>query len=177
MIDQSHQRRPDAHEYAEFYAGYIAKVADGNFFDQLANQVSELEHILRDVSNDRASRIDPPYGWTIKQVISHLIDGEKIFGYRLHRFACGDDQELPGFDENAFVDALEFETVSLNDLVDELITLRQANILFLKRIPPSYWDRKGIASKCSVTVRALSYISVGHIRHHLEIIRKRLKQQ
>ncbi|HQR06877.1 MAG TPA: DinB family protein [Gemmatales bacterium] len=176
----SHQMKytlpPGIDEYFEYYHNYIKQVPDGDYHSLLVGQIAELRSVLGDVNENDAMKLHSPYTWTLKQVIGHLIDGERIFADRLHRFASGDFQELPGMDQDPYIINHDYLSPTLSALLEELIHLRQANVLLLRRIKPEAWDHRGVASNHPVTVRALAYILVGHINHHLTIVRKRLDQ-
>jgi uncharacterized damage-inducible protein DinB len=118
--------------------------------------------------------VHPPYAWTIKQVISHLIDGERIFAYRLLRIARGDTTPLPGFDENEYAKTARTDQLKLGDLVNEFETVREATLSLLHNLPEEAWTRTGTANGFAVSARALAWIMVGHVNHHIVIIRKRL---
>ena len=126
--------KPAEGEYGEFFAGYVLKVDSENVIEFLANQLTQIRELLEDVSENKAIQTDPPYRWTLKQVTGHLIDGEKIFGYRLHRFACGDSTTLPGFEHEPYVENLDYVSVSLRELLEEFSHLRRANLLFMERM-------------------------------------------
>lgn len=168
--------RPTANEYGEYFSLYVDKVKGESILSELATQNENLLCSLSGISNDLANEIHEPYTWTIKQVIGHLIDGEKVFGYRLHRFACADQTELPGFEHTPYVENLDYDQVKLVDLLSEFSDLRNSNIRFLKRLPATNWGFCGTASDCSFTVRGLAYVLAGHVAHHFEIIKKRIGQ-
>lgn len=167
-------RPPTADEYFEYYGTYVRLVPAGDLLGAAESQIGELREFFRTVSEQDASRLHPPYTWTIKQVVGHLIDAERIFGNRLHRFSSGDLQPLPGMDQNPYVANHDYTSPALQSLVEELLCCRQANLLLLRRIKSRAWDNRGVASDHPVTVRALAYILVGHIQHHMQIVRKRL---
>lgn len=168
--------KPDSTEYASFYAGYVAKADTDDVLKFLQDQLAELQELLADVEDSESERLQQPYHWSIKQLIGHLIDGEKIFGYRLHRMACGDPTPMAGFDHEPYVDNLDYQNVTLRDLVAEFAALRQANLLFCRRLPDEAVDRVGTASDCQFTVRSQTYILAGHVQHHLEILHDRVRQ-
>lgn len=167
-------RRPELDEAAEFYWTYIRLVPAGDVIEIARDQVPQLQALLANVSEAEAMRLHPPYTWTIKQVTGHLIDTERVFAGRLHRFACGDLQPLPSMQHDSYVANSDYLTPPLTDLLAELLHCRQANSLLLKRIDPSAWDNRGIASGSEVTVRALAFMMVGHICYHAQIISQRL---
>lgn len=165
---------PASDEYAPFYENYIRIVAPGSFLEQLASQVDRLKVLLQGLPPEEANVCHPPYTWTIKQVIGHLIDTERIFADRLHRFAAGEQQPQPGFDQNQYVDQMDYRTPSLDDLLDELGACRAANRLLVRRIPKAAWDRRGVASGHEVSVRGLLWMLVGHVAYHARIIEQRV---
>ncbi len=171
---ENFQRRPTDDEYGEYFAAYVSKVRGENILGELQSQIDRFQTVFAAISEEQASALPPPFIWTIKQVVGHLIDGEKVFGYRLHRFACGDQQELPGFDHNPYVENLNYDRVTLEQLSIELAALRQSNLMFLTRLEAECWDRIGTANETKFTVRGLAYITAGHINHHLAIIEQRV---
>ena len=164
----------DPSEYAEYYNTYISLVGDNDIVAQMEDQVRDLGTISEQISEEEASIIHAPYTWTIKQVVGHLIDAEHVFSYRALRFASGDFQPLVGMDQNPWVANSDYDSPSFKDLMDELAHLRMANILLFRRIKPEAWDHRGLADNKEITVRALAFCMVGHITHHLNIIKKRV---
>ncbi len=165
---------PAADEHHEYYSTYIRLVPQGELSAFMKEQIADFRSVLDNVSSDEAVRLHDPYTWTIKQVVGHLIDCERIFGNRLHRFASGDDKPLPGMDQNPYVANNDYDSPALASLVDELEYCRRANVLLLQRIKPESWNNRGLADGNPITVRALAYILAGHIIYHMKIVRKRL---
>jgi uncharacterized damage-inducible protein DinB len=165
--------RPHADEHVEYYARYIAKVPDGDLISLLREQAVETVNLLQDVSPAKADFAYAPGKWTIKQVVGHISDAERVFGYRALRFARQDPTELPGFDENAYVDNANFTDRTLPDLLDELQVVRASTIHFAKNLDPAAFERRGSANGNQISVRALLYIIAGHERHHAELLRER----
>lgn len=170
------ESRPLPDEYAPFYGTYVDLVPDGKCLHLLRTQIADLRQSLQVVEEPAASVCHPPYTWTLKQVVGHLIDTERIFADRLHRFSSGDPQAQPGMDQDAYVAGMDYERPTLAALLDELEHLRKANILLVDRLSAEAWNRRGIASGHSVSVRALLWMLVGHIIHHAKIIRQRLEK-
>ena len=166
--------RPDKSEYAEYYGNYINLVSDAEILNQLASQIGEFRNVLDSISEDQASVLHEPYTWTIKQVVGHLIDVEKVFGYRALRFGSGDVRPILGMEQDSWVDYTDYETPTLEALVEELEYSRKANLCFFKRLKPEAWNSQGTADGNEITVRALAYILVGHIIHHLDIVKQRV---
>ncbi len=168
------QQRPSKQEYFEYYGTYVDKVPDGDILELATAQCDELRKVLGSLKESEAMVLHAPYTWTIKQVVGHLIDAERIFADRLHRFAAGDQQAQPGMDQDKYVAEQDFQTPKLQSLVDELTLCREANLLLIRRLMPGAWDYRGLASGYSFSVRALAWILVGHINHHLDILRRRI---
>jgi DinB superfamily len=166
--------RPDSSEYAPAYENYILLVPDLDIVNTLSTGMTESQSFLGKVSESDACRVHAPYTWTIKQVVGHLIDSERVFGYRALRFARGDATPLPGFDENAYAKTAVLDRVSLGDLALEFEALRRSHVLFFTSLTDADWARRGTANQVGVSVRALAYIIAGHERHHMAIVRKRL---
>lgn len=166
--------RPKQGEYAEYYAKYVNMVSEGDIVEILRLQGKELADFLRAVNEPQGNIVHPPYAWTIKQVVNHIIDGERIFAYRLLRIARGDKTPLPGFDENEYAKTAKVENVKLSDLAHEFDTVRAATLSLLRNLPSHAWTNTGTANDKSVSVRALAWIMAGHLQHHLAIMRKRL---
>ncbi|MCA9033761.1 MAG: DinB family protein [Planctomycetaceae bacterium] len=166
--------RPTADEYALFYAGYVEQVPENDIVRVLESQLAEVVQLWKSIPESEAAVIHKPYSWKIRQVLDHLTDGERIFGYRLLRIARGDQTPLPGFDEHFYANASEESAARLSDIVGAFEALRRANVLLLKNLPDDAWRRMGTMSETPVSVRALAYILAGHVRHHDAILRKRL---
>ena len=165
--------RPDPSEYAPPYASYVALVPEDPLLAMKTERMKTLA-LLRDVPEAEALKHHPPYTWSVKDVIGHIIDAERVFGYRALRFARGDSTPLPGFDENPYVVAARFDRIPLGDLSEEYEGLRRSHLYLFGNLPESAWDLKGTASGHEISVRALAAVLVGHERHHTAILRKRL---
>jgi len=159
---------PGPDEYAPFYSDYIQRASQrDDLYAALSLQLDEL-HAALDPLNDAQARFKPgPQEWSIKEVIGHLNDVERVFSYRLLRISRGDATPLPGFEQENYVRAAGFDSMTLNDLLSEFDYLRRANILSIQNIPAEAVDRRGTASGFPVSVRALVYMLVGHVDHHM----------
>lgn len=167
-------RQPDSSEYSSSHAAYVDLVPEEDIIDTHERQLAEVLALLRPVSEDVGNVRHPPYTWSVKEVVGHLIDSERIFGCRALRFARGDTTPLPGFDENVYAPAAESDRCRLSDLVAEFEAVRRSHVLMLRHLPEAAWTRIGEANGNPVSVRALAYIMAGHVRHHLAILRRRL---
>jgi len=165
--------RPAADEHAEFYTKYVTRVPDGDLVGQLREQLIETATMLRGIPADRADFAYAPGKWSVKEVIGHMIDVERVMSYRAVRFARNDKTELPGFDENWWAANANFGARTIDDLVDELEVVRAATIHFAKHLTAEEQTRRGKANGQEVTVRALMYIIAGHERHHAALLRER----
>jgi len=167
--------RPAADESAPFYHGYISEVPGEQIGRYLAEQLQELERLMAPL-DDTAARARYAAGkWSVKEVLGHLGDTERIFAYRLMRIARGDATPLPGFDENAYVPAGDFDARPLASLVGEFHALRMSTIALVDGLPPDGWTRRGQASGASISAPALAYIMVGHVAHHARVLRERYR--
>ncbi len=169
--------RPNNTEYAEFYKNYIAKVPEGPVLDLLAKQLGDYRQLLLGVSDEAATAPPAPGKWSIKQVLGHLCDAERVMAYRALRFARGDATELPGFEQDDFVREAQSNSRSVDDLLTELESIRKATIALFGSLPPEAETRAGIANGNPVTVRALAYIAAGHAQHHFEQLKTRSIQR
>jgi hypothetical protein len=168
--------RPDSTEYVPYYEKYIALVPENDIVKAMKSAPETSLGFLTRVSDSEACVCHSPYTWTIKQVVGHLADSERVFGYRALRFARGDGTPLSGFDENAYARAIRLDEVPLGELVAEFASLRRSHVSFFEHLSEEAWQRRGIANNDQVTVRALAYILIGHERHHASILRNRLAQ-
>ncbi len=166
-------QRPEKTEYAPYYETYVSLVKETDIVATLQNQLSEMQNLLAGISEERGAFAYATGKWTIKEVIGHLSDGEKIFAYRALRISRADQTPMEGFEQNGYVENADFNARKLTDLAEEFTLLRRANILFFKSLTAEAWRRRGTASEAEVSVRALAYIMVGHVRHHANILRSR----
>jgi len=164
--------KPDKNEYAEFYKGYVEKVPAGEFLENLMSIHQETEKFIRQISDKWDYRYAPSK-WTIKQLVQHMCDAERVFAYRALRFARRDTTELPGFDENSFADHADVDSRKMDDLLQEWHALRESSIAMFRSFDQETLLQTGIASKNKVSVRALAYCILGHELHHVHIIKER----
>ncbi len=165
--------RPAPDEYEAFYANYINLVPDGDLLDSLARQRKETQKFLGGISETQAAYRYAPDKWSIKGVVGHVVDAERVFAYRALSIGRGDPAPLPGFDEKAWAQTASFDQRTLKDLVKEYGLVRDATLALFRALPEDAWPRCGTANTFSVTVRALAWIIAGHERHHLKILRER----
>lgn len=164
--------RPGENEYAPFYAGYVQRVPDGDIFEILARQIDSLPALLAKLTVEQADFRPGPAEWSIKEVVGHMNDAERVFAYRALRISRGDQTPLPGFDQDEYVRTANFGDRTLPDLLEEFVLLRRANLLAFNRLTHEAIQRQGTASGFGVSVRALIYILAGHVEHHMESLRQ-----
>jgi hypothetical protein len=165
--------RPETDEIPPHYVGYIARVTESDPVAVLAAQIDVTAALLRGLSEADALKRYAPGKWSIKEVVGHLADTERIMSCRALRVARGDVTPLPGFDENAYVPPAKFDARSLADLVGDLFTVRAATVALFRTFDADAWRRRGTASGKPISVRALGYMIPGHERHHVEILKTR----
>ena len=165
--------RPAAGEYAQFYAGYIAEMPDGDLLAALERQGEETFSLLSALPEQRGHHRYAPGKWSIKDIACHLADAERVFAYRALRFARGDASPLAGFDENDYVRAAGAETRPLVELAAELHAVRRSTIALLRGLPPGAAERRGTANGAEMSVRALAWVIAGHERHHIRVLHER----
>ena len=165
--------RPESTEYADFYANYVSLVPDGPIEEYLLKQWDELVAFLQTVSEDDASKPQGEGKWSIKQVLGHLCDTERVMSYRMMRFARGDKKELHGFEQDDYVAAGDFNSRVRHDLMVEFKNIRGATIALVGSISPEDEIRTGVANGKTVSVRALAYIIAGHAQRHLQLMKER----
>ena len=165
--------RPDTTEYAQFYKNYIALVPEGPILDFLARQPGEYRALLVGVSDADAAAPTAPGKWSIKEVLGHICDTERVMSYRALRFVRGDQTELPGFEQDDYVREAGSNSRSVQDLLAEFENIRKATIALFGSLPPGVDTRGGIANGNRMTVRALAYIAGGHAQHHYELLKAR----
>jgi len=165
--------RPREDEYAPFYARYVALVPEADILAVLEQQIEEIRRLAASVPPERETWRYAEGKWSVREVLGHLVDGERVFGYRAFCFSRGETAPLPSFDENQYVAATRHGAIPLRDLVDELALVRRSNLVVLRRLEPSQWTRVGTASGHPVSVRALAWVMAGHPRHHVNILRER----
>jgi DinB superfamily len=163
--------RPESAEYADYYKNYIARVPDGSLLDFMAKQPGDYRQLLGGVSDADASAPTAPGKWSIKQVLGHLSDTERVITYRILRFARSDEKDLPGFEQDDYVREAGSNSRSLEDLLAELESVRKSTIALLGSLPPGSEKKAGTANGNRVTVRALAYIVGGHAQHHYELLK------
>jgi len=165
---------PGPGEYADFFAGYVAKAqAFADPVKKLHEQLAEVLALLGPLDEKTQHHRYAPDKWNVKEMLGHITDAERVFAYRAMRIGRGDQIPLPGFDENTYVQLAEAEHSAWPLLLDEFTHVRKSSILLLQRMPHAAWIRTGTASGAVISVRAMVYVMIGHVAHHLGILQER----
>jgi uncharacterized damage-inducible protein DinB len=163
----------EGYEYADYYKGYVSLVPEGDIVQVLTNQMQETVGIVSILNDEQLSYRYATGKWSIKEVIGHITDTERIMSYRLLSIARGETTSLPGYDENAYVEEAGFDEIPVRDLLENFVAVRLATIQLIKSLSKKALERKGTANGHPVTTRALMMIIAGHEIHHRHIIVER----
>jgi DinB family protein len=170
-------RRPDRSEFADYYSTYVDKVSDGDIRQILEAQSVEVPPLFEAIPETQSDYRYAPDKWSIREVLAHLNDCERLFVFRAFWFARGFTGPLPTFDQNVAMTSAGAEQRSWAGHIDEFRAVRAASLALFRNLPAEAWDRRGIASDNPVTVRALAYITAGHVAHHVAILNERYLSQ
>lgn len=165
--------QPQFGDHAPYYSKYIDPVLESDILSLLSTQIDEAQTLLQPLDNKVALHRYAPGKWSVKELLGHLIDTERLFLYRATSIARADPTELPGMDEDAWVAAADFDRIPLADLLDEFVNLRRSTVRFFAALSPEALTRAGTANGHRIVVRAIPYITAGHAAHHLEVVRTR----
>jgi hypothetical protein len=165
---------PKTDEYDPAFAGYVARISeDESIVTVLTHQMDEVVRRLDEIPQDRGDYRYAPGKWSLKEVVGHLSDTERVFSYRALRIGRADATALPGFDDQSYVPEMSMGDRFLADVANEWGTVRSATLALFRGFPEAAWQRRGSASGQPISVRAVAYIIAGHARHHLEVIDER----
>lgn len=164
--------RPDTNDYAPFYASYVARVSGDDPLQAVLDQRKELEALYA-IPEEKGDYAYAEGKWTVKQVLLHMADAERIFAYRALRFGRNDATNLPGFEENDYALTCHAAERTVKDIVDELLAIRTSTELLYRHFTEEDWQRRGLANTYDITVNAIGFITAGHVIHHLGILRER----
>lgn len=166
-------KRPTVSEFASYYRGYVDLVPEEDVLAALGGQGALLRRFAAGLPPDRETFAYAPGKWTIRQMIGHLGDGERVFGLRAFCFARDNQTPLPGFDENAYVDRSRYNDTPLAELAEDFAQARVSNLRTFRGFGEDQWSMSGVANGKAISVRALAFIMAGHVRHHLRVLRER----
>ena len=167
------QRHPDPSEHSEYFKRYIDLVPEDDVVTALEKQGEETQRLLSSLDDAKAAHRYAPDKWTVKGVIGHIADTERVFGYRLMSIARGETRHLAGFDENEYARHAHFDSWSLRDLADSLALVRKSNLVMMRNLNDDDWNRRGVANENVISTLAIAFVMLGHERHHLRVLRER----
>jgi hypothetical protein len=160
--------RPDPSEYTAYAERYISLVPDGVIGETLARQFEEYLPLYRGISEEKGAYRYAPGKWSLKQVLGHVIDTERILGFRGLAASRGEKKPIPGFEQDDYVAAVNFDERSVSDLVDEFVMVRAATVLLFKHMSDEMLMRRAIANNAEISARAAGYFIAGHERYHIK---------
>ncbi|HKO43201.1 MAG TPA: DinB family protein [Pyrinomonadaceae bacterium] len=164
--------RPASNEAASYYFNYINRVEGDDVLAVLHSQLDETLKFLSAVSEEKSQYRYAPDKWSLRELLNHVNDTERLFVFRALWFARGFEEPLPSFDQEIAVKNSDADAVSWNDMVDEFQSLRHSTLSFFRSLPEAAWSRSGVASDNRFTVRALAFITAGHVAHHVDVMRR-----
>ncbi len=173
MTVTARMQKLDKNEYAEYYSRYIDLVPEGDVVATLEAQTKKFVAFLRAIPEAKGDYRYAPGKWSVKEMLGHIVDGERIFAYRALRFARADKNPLPGFEQDDYVRAAGHGRSQMADLIAEFELVRKANSLMFQQLDDAAWQRRGTASGNEISVRALAHVLVGHVEHHWKVLRER----
>jgi hypothetical protein len=164
------QKRPQPGDYAPYFAKYVMQVPEGDFLATLETQMRDMRTLLEPLTEKQADFSYAPGKWSIKEIVGHINDAERIFSYRTLRIARGDQTPLPGFEQDDYIKAANSSSRTLASLLEEFAAIRHSTISLIRSLDDSAWLRRGTASEKPVTVLAQAFIILGHALHHQRIL-------
>ena len=165
--------KPDSSEYAPYYETYISEAPDGDILDILRGQSAEFADFLASIGEDRAGHRYEAGKWSVKEVVGHVVDTERIFGTRALAIARGERTPLPPYDQDEYVAQADFDSRTLAGLLEEFVALRRSHLVLFASFADEVWLRRGVAGGNRASVRGLAWILAGHVIHHENVIRAR----
>ncbi|WP_339296773.1 DinB family protein [Paenibacillus sp. FSL R5-0623] len=165
--------RPTTEEYAVYYERYIQLVPEGNIIEMLEQQANIVQNLLSSLTEEQANYRYAEGKWSVKEVIGHLLDNERIMSSRLLRIARGDQANHPGYDQDVLMQTHPFDAYTLADLSEEYAVTRRSTILMFRRLTPEAWLCRGIVSDNPASARSIAFVMAGHELHHLSVLRDR----
>jgi hypothetical protein len=166
-------KRPQPNEAAPYYFNYINLVREGDIVETLEKQLEETSSFLAKISEEKSLERYAPDKWSLRELLNHVNDTERLFVFRALWFARGFTSPLPSFDQEIGVKGANADRLSWASQGEEFRSIRSSTLAFFRGLPKEAWDRSGIASDNPFTVRALAYIAAGHVQHHADVIRNR----
>ena len=162
--------RPASSEHIPYYTRYIELVSGHDVMSALKSQLGETITFLKRIPDEKSLLRYEPGKWSVREVLGHMIDTERIFAYRALRIARGDATPLAGFEQDDYIKGASFDRIGWNALIEEFELVRRANILMFSGLTEEAWKRSGTANNAAITVRAIAWIIAGHELHHRKVI-------
>lgn len=166
-------QRPQENEYPEYYVPYVNSVPEGDLLTLLKENLSKITELFENIPEEDTDFRYAPGKWSIREVLGHMTDTERIMSYRLLRIGRGDQTALAGFEENDYVTASQINRLPVKSILDDFVATRKATITLIENMPQGAWANVGNANNTEVTARAVAYIIAGHEIHHRKIINDR----
>lgn len=166
-------QQPLASEYPEYYKPYVSLVPEGNLLSVLKENLVKTIELFESLSEEDGHIRYADNKWSIKEVLGHMADTERIMSYRLLRVGRGDQTALAGFNENDYVQGSQYNKLPIKSILEDFISARKATLTLIQNMPEGVWTNIGFANNTEVTARALGYIIAGHALHHFNIIKDR----
>jgi hypothetical protein len=165
--------KPGPHEYDLYYDRYVSLVAGNDVMMVLDKQPADLRSLFRNVPDERGGYAYADGKWTIKELLSHIIDGERIFAYRLLRISRGDKTPIEGFEQDDYIENSNANNRTISELLDEFDLQRRSNMMLIRNLSEDGLSRIGTASERPISARAVIFILAGHVEHHVAILKQR----
>jgi len=165
--------RPTPNEYNLYFEGYINQVPEGNIVSLMESQLDDAVKFFKEIPNEKHNYRYAENKWNVKEVLGHIIDCERIFSYRALRVARNDKTPLAGFEQDDYIKFANFDKLNFEDLIEQFYFLRKSNLQMFKSFDEEYFTRIGISNNHEISTRALAYIIVGHVIHHIKILKER----
>ncbi|MEO6326179.1 MAG: DinB family protein [Thermoanaerobaculia bacterium] len=166
-------RRPSETEYAAPFARYVARVPEVDVVSVLEKQGQQVVAALGGLPDEKGGFRYAPGKWSVRELVGHVLDAERVFGHRVHHIARADPAPLPGFEENDYAAVAQHDRFPLASLLAEFESLRRSHVLMLRHLDAEAWSRMGVANESPVSMRALVFIMAGHVRHHFAVLAER----
>jgi len=167
------EKRPSVGDFDKYYQKYVDLVEDDNVLGQMKYGLSRNIQFFNDIKVDQWNHRYEPGKWSVKEVLQHVVDTERIMSYRALRVARNDMTPMPGFEQDDYIKTVDLEATDPTDIINEYFAVRKASLAMFSSFEGSVWDRKGTASDNPITVLALAYIIAGHEIHHLDVLKKK----
>lgn len=165
--------KPRLKDFPEYYRRYIAEVIDKDIIGYLNEQKKSTVEFFTSIGEEKSLNRYAADKWSIKEILGHICDAERLFFARAIHFARSEKQHIPGFDENDYVEAADFDSVPFDILIEDFVKMRDSHLSLFKTFTENVWERKGIANETEYTVTSVLYIVAGHLDHHVKVIKER----